>query len=161
MLFVIFALFYTCYDLEECKKLLLASKIDFDQQTVYGGSICWSKYTAIVCVSPSSHSVNETNFKFQILTKNIFSAILIKILNYVPSCDILNTICILSKQFYDLINSPDIRLSIKIGRGKILFGKHSGLIMTLCTFAIALKFPSWCFLMLNCDFLGKGCPILV
>ena len=44
-LVVIFALFYTFYDLKVYKKLFYCRKIDLDQRTACGAPVCWSKYT--------------------------------------------------------------------------------------------------------------------
>ena len=40
-----FALFYTFHDLKGRKKLFWCQKIDFDQLTVCGAPVPWSKYT--------------------------------------------------------------------------------------------------------------------
>ena len=42
---IIFALFYTFYDLKSCKKLFLRQKIDFNQWMACRAPVCWSKYT--------------------------------------------------------------------------------------------------------------------
>ena len=42
---IIFAFFYTFYDLKVCKKLFLCQKIDFNQWTACGAPVCWLKYT--------------------------------------------------------------------------------------------------------------------
>jgi hypothetical protein len=44
--------------------------------------------------------------------------LIIRILNFVPTNDLLNCVSRVSKLFASLINDPEIRLSIKIGRGK-------------------------------------------
>ena len=49
MFFVIFALFYTFFDLKERKKLFFRQKIYFDQRSAWGAPVCWSKYTADIC----------------------------------------------------------------------------------------------------------------
>jgi len=46
--------------------------------------------------------------------------VITRILNFVPTNDLLNHVSRVSKMFASSINDPDIRLTIKIGRGKKL-----------------------------------------
>jgi F-box-like len=46
--------------------------------------------------------------------------ILLKIFNYLPSCDILNRVVLVCELFHEVCKDPELRLSITIGRGKNL-----------------------------------------